>query len=430
MMKAIMRLFVILLVAEMAYSSGSNEPRIVEITHLVGQADGESTDDRWFIEYLNNSMEPMGIRVEAAFVPLDRYSSAVRTILTSDMAFDVMWERSLASILAWTKEGWLLDYGPYLEQFGPDLLQFYLPTDLIAGQFWCRQSSLRRVYNHAEDGPVTLVRQDYLDLLEMDLPVTIDEVEMLAVMMKNNAGALLESGRDPNRFYPIATGNMWSDWATWLLPAFVSARPTLKAMVVPPILWPEAKEAFRWLNMLYNRSLIPEPAFDMRRFVQMIVHGEVGIVPWCASCAIDVFYESLYQEMRNRSPQAKLVPIFPWAPNGGAPYHYDLRGSAGYGRAFISPAKTQHPQEVVRYLDHLSSEAGRRTMNLGIEDQDWENDDQREDTTVNLRRGIRGARRIDFATMGSDWSCIPAPRRKMRKLYMEPSPTQGNTSIG
>ena len=360
---------VILLVAAMAYGSGGNEPQIVEITHMVGAADGASVDDGWFISYVNKSMESLGIAVDAVSVPLDRYSSAVQTMLESDSAPDVMWERSLKSILKWTKEGRLLDYGPYLEEFGTNLLQLYSPTDLIAGQFWCRQSSFRGVHNRAEHGPVTFVRQDYLDILGMKLPVTIDEVETLAVMMKNNAEEL---GQDPSRFYPIAADNMWSDWARWLLSAFVSERPPLDAMVVPPILWPEAREAFRWLNMLYNKSLMPDPAFDTRGFFQMIVNGEVGIVPWCASCSIAIMYGSLYQEMRNLNPEAKLVPIFPWRRSGQAPYHNDLLGSAGYGRAFISPATTQHPQEVVQYLDYISSESGRRTMNLGIEDEDWE----------------------------------------------------------
>ena len=364
-----MTLLVILLVAEMAYSSGRGEPQVVDITHMVGKADGASIDDGWFISYVNKSMEPLGIRVEAVFVPLDQYSTAVRTMLASNSAFDVMWEWSLASILKWTKEGRLLDYGPYLEQFGPNLLRLYSPTDLIAGQFLCRQISFRSVYNHAEYGPVTFVRQDYLDILGMELPVTIDDVETLAVTMKNNAEDL---GRDPRRFYPIAASNMWSDWATWLLPAFVSGSPAPEAMVVPPILWPEAREAFRWLNMLYNKSLMPDPAFDLSGVFQMIVNGEVGIIPWCAFCPIAIEHGSLYQDMRDLNVDAKLVPIFPWRRPGQSLYHNDLLGSAGYGRAFISPATTQYPHEVVQYIDYIASKSGRRTMNLGIEGEDWE----------------------------------------------------------
>ena len=401
-MKTIAASMLVLLIAAAAFATGSEETASVEpveIIHMVADRNiippEEGTiDDNWYTRLVNERLAPLGITVSIIGFPRWEYDAKVATFLASGDAPDVMWSWAFppysGNIPKWSKEEGLLDYGLYLEEHGPNILQLYSEKDLQAGQYDGKQTALKRLQTQGQWGIQTFVRQDYLDILGLEVPTTFDEVSDVMVTMKANADKL---GHDPANFWAYATQTSTHEWYKYLLPAFLTSPPDGEKMSIPPQLWPEAKDALRFLNRLYNEGLAPDLTLDTDQSIwkQMLIEGRVGVIPWWTHGPIFTGYGSIYAKMREVNPDARLTAIYPWTSDPDEPYYHDLLGNPGYGLAFISPASTEYPVQVVQYLDYMASDEGRTTIALGIEGEHWEpvgdNDFRRlvDDDTVNNR---------------------------------------------
>ena len=327
----------------------------------------------------------------------------------------------------WTLEGGLLDYGPYLEEFGPNLLNLYSEKDLKAGSFYGQQVGFRRLQTTNQWSVQTFIRQDYLDVLGLEQPRTIDEVYELAVTLKANADKL---GQDPETFFPIQPRSLQWIPHRYLLSAFLDETPGPERMVVPWQMWPEAKDAARWLNKLYNEGLAADLTVDRTMHGQMVINGQTAIIPWLMHSPIFVGYGDFYNKMVQNNPDAKLEPIYPWTKDTSLPYWNELFGNPGYGLGFITPSNTKHPQQVVQYLDYLASDLGRQTMILGVEGQDWEktadggfrrliSPQEVTDRIAWIQAAVGSAESGVSRQRGAQWAGAvrnPVPRRRVRGM--------------
>ena len=377
------RLLIVLLalgLATSAFAAGEGEAAgaMVVITHMVADRnivppEVGTIDDNWYTQLVDEHLAPLGIDVDIVVFPRAEYDSKVVTLLAAGDAPDVMWTWKFppygSQAGEWTLEGGLLDYGPYLEEFGPNLLNLYSEKDLKAGSFYGQQVGFRRLQTTNQWSVQTFIRQDYLDVLGLEQPRTIDEVYELAVTLKANADKL---GQDPETFFPIQPRSLQWIPHRYLLSAFLDETPGPERMVVPWQMWPEAKDAARWLNKLYNEGLAADLTVDRTMHGQMVINGQTAIIPWVMHSPIFVGYGDFYNKMVQNNPDAKLEPIYPWTKDTSLPYWNELFGNPGYGLGFITPSNTKHPQQVVQYLDYLASDLGRQTMILGVEGQDWE----------------------------------------------------------
>lgn len=379
-MKNLLIVLLALGLATTAFAAGEGEAagEMVVITHMVADRnivppEVGTIDDNWYTQLVDEHLAPLGIDVEIVVFPRAEYDSKVVTLLAAGDAPDVMWTWQVppygTQVGEWTLEGGLLDYGPYLEEFGPNLLKLYTEKDLKAGSYYGQQVGFRRLQTALQWSVQTFIRQDYLDVLGLEQPRTIDEVYELAVTLKANADQL---GQDPETFFPIQPPQLHWIPERYLLSAFLDEAPGPERMVVPWQMWPESKEAARWLNKLYNEGLAADLTVDRTLHGQMVINGQTAIIPWAMHSPIFVGYGDFYNKMVQNNPDAKLEPIFPWTKDTGLPYWNELWGNPGYGLGFITPSYTKHPQQVVQYLDYLASDLGRQTMILGVEGQDWE----------------------------------------------------------
>ena len=317
------RLLIVLLalgLATSAFAAGEGEAAgaMVVITHMVADRnivppEVGTIDDNWYTQLVDEHLAPLGIDVDIVVFPRAEYDSKVVTLLAAGDAPDVMWTWKFppygSQAGEWTLEGGLLDYGPYLEEFGPNLLNLYSEKDLKAGSFYGQQVGFRRLQTTNQWSVQTFIRQDYLDVLGLEQPRTIDEVYELAVTLKANADKL---GQDPETFFPIQPRSLQWIPHRYLLSAFLDETPGPERMVVPWQMWPEAKDAARWLNKLYNEGLAADLTVDRTMHGQMVINGQTAIIPWVMHSPIFVGYATSQHKMVQNNPDAKLEPIYPW----------------------------------------------------------------------------------------------------------------------
>ena len=191
----------------------------------------------------------------------------------------------------------------------------------------------------------------------------------MLVALKANAEAL---GQDPESFYPFTMYWGTVDWHHFLIPAFSEGEPDPERLVIPPQLWPEAKDGLRFLNKLYNEGLMFDDTLDKDQAIrkQIAIDGQTAIFTTLAHGPTFNGYGAVYEKMRQADPDARLVTLFPWGQNPGD--HPVFFNSGKYGTAWITPSSTDHPEEVVQYFDYMATEEGYQTASLGINGEHWE----------------------------------------------------------
>ena len=365
-----------MLIAVSGFGAGEGEGaagEVVEVTHMVADrgivpAEVGTLQDNWFVDKMNETLAPSGVKVGIVVFPRGEYGAKVNTMMAAGTAPDVMWTWSADQVGKWTQEGGLLDYGQYLDELGPNIRKLYTEEDLATGTFYGKLTALRRIQTWAQWARTTLARQDYLDALGLDPPESVGELYDVLVELKENAEAL---GHDRESFYPFT---MWGtgEWSYYVIPAFTDGEPAPERLAVPPALWPEAKDGLRYLNKLYNEGLMFDDSLDSDSSIRkaIMIDGKAAIIPWWTHGPVFTGYGAIYEKMRTVNPHARLATIFPW---GQQPGESKLFFNVGrHGLMFITPSATKHPEAVMTYLDYLASEEGYRTMTIGIKGEHWE----------------------------------------------------------
>lgn len=237
------------------------EEDLIEITEIVWDrgtipADQGTLEDNWWVDYVNEQMRPLGIKVNYVIVPKQQNTELLSTMLAANNAPDLVKTSDIALLKSYISKGGVADMGPYLKEFGQNIQNFYSDEELKDGQSEGKQYMLYHKQN--DFMRTTFVREDWLDQLNIPLPSNPQEFRDMLVALKEN---------DPgNVGDPLITlgliGQVFSAWDMVMLPAFVNEEPTVEKLLTPRIMWPEAKECLRYLNGLYNDGLLGEFVLD------------------------------------------------------------------------------------------------------------------------------------------------------------------------
>jgi putative aldouronate transport system substrate-binding protein len=162
-------------------------------------------------------------------------------------------------------------------------------------------------------------------------------------------------------------------WESVVLPGFVKDRPTAEKLLVPPPLWPETRDALRFLNRLYNEKLMGDFILDKdgTLFKQRLARGDIGAFVGFGHFPFSAAYGNLYEKLQQSQPQATLRAAFPWRDPDSPEAFINLFRGTPYLYQFFSPATAAHPDKVMAYLDWMASEEGYRAANLGIQGTDY-----------------------------------------------------------
>ncbi len=265
-------------------------------------------------------------------------------------------------------DGYFLDLTDKVEEYMPNYnairtsdIQYELLSTTDSGR-------LGAVYElrQSKQGPWLglWIRQDWLDDLGLDTPVTFDDYHEVLTAFKEEKGAtapliLNWSGSD-GEFGTMSGGlNVLNSWQLDET-GKVNFGPYMDA-------W---KEYVTIMHQWYEEGLIdPDFMATDERTADMakVVTGASGL--FAALYTMPSVYEASSED-----PNMNLAPVNPPVKNEGDEIHIRLRDSYTSGNTAIS-ADCENWEVALRYLDYLYTEEGALLANYGVEGDTFEFDE-------------------------------------------------------
>jgi putative aldouronate transport system substrate-binding protein len=207
-----------------------------------------------------------------------------------------------------------------------------------------------------------LVRQDWLDKLGLKQPQTIDEMyEVLKAFKEKdpNGNGIADEIPFTTRFKELGLGGFVEPFGISLEEDFFVENGKIGFTYTNPKL----KEAFAYLNKLFNEGLIDKEyaTNDTKIWDQRLVTQVAGMT-W------DVFarQDSLNKGLTQVNPIANILIMLPLKGNDGQPYTKSQQlpvAAVGLG----INANSKHIEQIVKWADWFYSPEGQQIFNFGIE---------------------------------------------------------------
>ena len=205
------------------------------------------------------------------------------------------------------------------------------------------------------------IRQDWLDDLSLETPVTFDDYHEVLTAFKNEKGAtaplILNFSGSDGEFGTMSGGlNVLNSW---------QLDETGKVNFGPYM--PAWKEYVTIMHQWYTEGLIdPDFMATDERTADMakVVTGASGL--FAALYTMPSVYEAASED-----PNMNLTPVNPPVMNEGDEGHIRLRDSYTSGNTAIG-ADCENPEVAMRWLDYLFTEEGALLANYGVEGDTFE----------------------------------------------------------
>ncbi len=249
-------------------------------------AAGYSLTDNLTTRWINEQLEPLGVKVEWIPVPRSGSDNQINVMLTGNTAPDVIRTYDRQRVGTYASQGGLMDLTPYMDKLDKD----YLETNAEAIE-WCKfdgkQYALPGVYGYHGKSNETYIRQDLVEAMGMKMPT--NKEELIDVLY-----AAKEAYPDM-QIYGFSAKNQFTMYTTWLLSETSRADERINYMYEPTAtiaLKPGHENALKELNQFYLDGII-DPAFiedvDMAKYEQDIANGNVFFVADDGTEAFDAY---------------------------------------------------------------------------------------------------------------------------------------------
>ncbi|WP_088105214.1 extracellular solute-binding protein [Halalkalibacter urbisdiaboli] len=299
------------------------------------------------------------------FVPSASYEERFNiTLASGNLPHIMLTEQKSPSFINAVKDGAFWDLTDYLDEY-ESLSQM---NDIVKNNI----SIDGRIYGIYRSRPLgrnaTIIRQDWLDNLGMDIPETIDDFydALYAFTYDDPDG----NGQD-DTYGMVVTEyeGPWDIMQTWFgVPNKWGEDSDGK--LIPHFMTDEYREALTFFKKLYDEGLVNEDfaVMDPAQWSNPIVNGEAGVQVNVADEA-----NRIQNKIWKENPDADdVMEIFrsPKGPNG----HFNLptQGYAGMFAISKTSVKTEDDlRRVLQFLDDLNSEEGQILANNGLEGQHY-----------------------------------------------------------
>lgn len=292
--------------ASTAASASPSDPPVtltVEVFDRGVQGQPDLNNNAW-TKYVNEQFgKPNNAIVEYVSVPRSQEVDKLNVLMAANQAPDISFTYDGTLVTRYAKSNGLYTLDELLESQGQQLKSYLGEKVLSYGKYDGKQVSI--------PGKRTLIawngmfiRKDWLDSLGMPVPTTRDELyDVLVAFRDKNPGNV-------NGIIPWATaaagmnytfGNLvQSFWGDMSEEEFVTTTNWLK---------PGNKEAFEWLNKLYNEKLI-SPDFALDKTTKQadadVSNGKVGF--YAANWDYPLL-QKIRDPLLQNAPDANYVPV-------------------------------------------------------------------------------------------------------------------------
>lgn len=200
------------------------------------------------------------------------------------------------------------------------------------------------------------VRQDWLDKLGMDTPVTYDDWEEMLTAFKNEMGA----------YAPLSLTASGFDYFTGAMSAGYGVTATWQLDETGKVVYGPYTDGWRQyitkMNDWFEKGLIDPDFMTQDAFMvdtTSVVAGRTGA--WQSSYAMAQTYE-----MSSEDPDMNIVAVSPPRQNADDTIHLRYRDT-WLGNATAISAQSDKQEIAMRWLDYLFTDDGYLLSNYGIE---------------------------------------------------------------
>ncbi|TLS51913.1 extracellular solute-binding protein [Paenibacillus antri] len=299
--------------------------------------------------------EETGYKVQYDMLPQDKSEDKLNLIMASGEAYDYIFTVGGSSWKAlysdYAKRGALVDLGPLLEEHGPNI------KASLSQRSWDMVTVDGNIYaipfpSVEFVGASLAIRQDWLDLLGLPMPTTIDEFKSVLAAFKEK-----DPGGNGDQNIPM-TINGDAPMVTNLVGAFGIANgwnPKDGALVPQPM--DRGFPAYlTYMNELFAEGLL-EKEFAVNKDATMkekFSSGRTGVIPlhWADVPAVS-------DALQKNDPNAKIVFVPPLkGPDGQAAL---ASNGGGLDRITFIPKSAKNAAETIKFINaKLETETFKR----------------------------------------------------------------------
>lgn len=334
---------------------------------MVYSGDNNPPDDNDIIVELRNRL---GVNLQITYVSGGDYATKLNTMMASDTLPDIIMNVSGQNLLDLVAAGKLLNWEPYLAEYGQNILAKTDVEDMKKAP--ANKDGLYAGISYGAMYHKTLsVRKDWLQAVGMEVPTNLDEYyEVMKAFTKNDPDG---NGQDDT--YGMAFGmnaNFWTGiFAGYGIPmsGWDQAIQLEDGTVTTVMKHPEFLNAMTYLNKLYQEGLV-DPDFvnltNMQCFEQLW-NNKVGVLGWEAVGPTNNWYPGRYTFEVDPEPANEFDFI---TLNGKSAWKI----YPNYNHAsWCINAKCANPEAAVKVVDYMwYSEEGDELCYLGVEGKHFE----------------------------------------------------------
>jgi putative aldouronate transport system substrate-binding protein len=320
--------------------------------------------DNYMTSYIQKHFgDPNGIKVEFVTIPRSEEVERLSVLMAANQAPDIVFTYDLPTVYKFAGQDKLTDLSTLLEKHGKDLINVLGEEVLGAGRFNGKQYAIpaKRVLRAHT---TTIIREDWLQELGLPLPATTEQFYNALKAFKEKLP--VKYGHDIFPFGHIDDYHTMSlQYSFWDWDQISEEDLYAK----PSWLMPGNKEAFRFLNKLYNEGLM-DPNFPLDKFAQQfrkdMATGRVGAGTPNTN---EPVYMGYIAELQHNDPDAKLTPIDPFTSKNGKRPKPILEQSGMY---IMVPKHSKHAEAAIQYLNWMARPENYITLQNGIEGVTYE----------------------------------------------------------
>jgi len=312
--------------------------------------------------------DPNNIKVEFVTVPRSQEVDKLNVLMAANQAPDIVYTYDQPTVQRYVKDGGLTDLGPLIDQFGPDIKKTMGEDLLKYGVFAGKQYAIpaKRVLVAQT---TTFIREDWLKELSLPLPTTTDQFyETLKAFKEKKPG---KSGSNVVPYGYIDYFHMHAlQYSYWQWDQI--SQQDLYANA--EWLMPGNKDAYRFMNKLYNEGLI-DPDFplqmnkDTQQFQKDLINGRVGAATPNTN---EPVYMGYYTELKKADPNAILTPIDPFTDASGK---HPKPIYAPNGMFILIPKTSKNAEAAIKYLNWMAQPDNIITLQNGTEGTTYQMED-------------------------------------------------------
>ncbi|MNI07922.1 Lipoprotein LipO precursor [compost metagenome] len=305
--------------------------------------------------------EKTGYKVQYDMLPQDKADDKLNLLIASGEPYDYVFINGGSSGKAlfsdYAKRGALTELGPLLDKFGPNIKAAISPDSWEAVKV---EGKIYAIPTSASDtvGNDLIIRQDWLEKLNLTMPTTIEEFTAVLKEFKEK-----DPGGNGDKNIPFSTRGDYP-----MLPnlngafGIANSYNDVGGKLVPAPLDPKFKEYLAYMNDLFKQGVL-EKEFAINKDANLkekFTSGRVGIIPahWAE-------IPTLTDTLQKNQPNAKIAYIPPLKGKDGVSGISSSGG--GLDRITFIPKSSKHIEDTVKYLNAKLEKETHKLIAIGEE---------------------------------------------------------------